>query len=1009
MDNIFADGGESNTSNRNMTAEEYADLVRRSHLADEAEFDHALHQFQASPKKRGNDAWALAFHLIQAGMLTRWQTKMLMQGRWRGFVLGKYRLLDRIGSGGMSSVYLAEHQLMRRRVAIKVLPPLQAEKDSRLNRFLAESRAVAQLDHPHIVRAYHLDVEFDRYYLVMEYIEGVNLQQLIEREGPLSFYKAAEYLRQAAKGLAHAHQAGLIHRDIKPANFLVDRTDTVKLLDLGLARSLDPNATSLTNDRNGKVLGTADYVAPEQVKDSHDVDERTDIYGLGCTMYFLLTGQPPFAEGNLAQKLAMHLYHQPANIREIRPDTPLALVRLCHKMMAKKREDRYQTAAEVQEVLEQWVKSQGNGEQAEEETHELGPDTSLGDSLLNLDDVPETELPEVVESSEHQQESEQEEHDEAEEQKQEKSAEKTAPRKVAAEAEDEASSTQAVKTAPPKRSKKSSKRRRRPSSKRKRPREFPEVLTLEETAEYLRLPADKIEGLAQQGKIPCQQILDQWRFHKKAIEQWLHEADFRSQTWMNIMPGRSPDSISLAMRPSITDNRLTLEDYLERLKTSGIYTEDQWQQVLQVARSLPSADPEDLGRALRNHELLTDYQSALLRQGKLTGLRYGDYLVLERVGSGGTAVVYRAKHQPTGQIVALKVMQQKDGQQNAEEASRFDREVRAVAKLNHPNIVMAYDAVYGEKEHYLVLEYVEGVNLDHRVRRGGPLPVAEAVEYILQAACGLQHAHSKHLVHRDIKPGNLLLDKNHTIKILDLGLVRFEQHLSSSASLDGSTTRLTKSETVLGTPDYMPPEQFADARQADNRADIYSLGCTMYFLLTGRSPFEYDSPTRTLKAHQTEPIPDLLKAAPNAPTGLQPVFEKMMAKEPRSRYQSMQEVIHDIERFVLPEIEEFHPDEPPKKSSKSRKSSSKAKEKPEQERGSLFWSTSTVGIGTGLIIGSLLGIFSWYGQIQVSVRMVNVVQQLVQPIDLPPELIVGGFGGAFCAAIGFMLAQLQGE
>src|SRR5437868_6334266 len=193
------------------------------------------------------DAKSTASLLVREGVLTGFQAEQLLEGKWRRFVIGKYRVLERIGSGGMSSVYLCEHKFMRRRAAVKVLPTSMAEDPAALERFYLEARAVAALDHPNIVRAYDVDQDDDLHFLVMEYVDGVSLQDLIRREGAMSPQRATEFIRQAAMGLQHAHDtAGLVHRDIKPGNLIVDKAGTVKILDLGLARFFHEENESIT-------------------------------------------------------------------------------------------------------------------------------------------------------------------------------------------------------------------------------------------------------------------------------------------------------------------------------------------------------------------------------------------------------------------------------------------------------------------------------------------------------------------------------------------------------------------------------------------------------------------------------------------------------------------------------------------------------------------------------------------------------------------------------------------
>ena len=339
----------------------FLDLLRRSGLVEKARLNAVLLELKAqSGGEPITDTDFVADRLVQSGLITRWQADKLLEGRHKGFFLGKYKLLDHLGTGGMSSVYLAEHVLMQRRVAIKVLPKNRVDDSSYLARFHREAQAAAALDHRNIVRAYDVDNDGNNHYLVMEYVDGRDLQRIVKEDGPLSCVAAAEYIRQAAEGLAHAHQAGLIHRDVKPANLLVDQKNVVKVLDLGLARFTDENKASLTVAFDENVLGTADYLAPEQALNSHGVDARADIYGLGCSLYFLLTGHPPFPGGTLPQRLMMHQKQPPPSIHVDRPDAPHDLVDICMKMIAKKPDQRYQSAAEVAQALARWLAHHGH-------------------------------------------------------------------------------------------------------------------------------------------------------------------------------------------------------------------------------------------------------------------------------------------------------------------------------------------------------------------------------------------------------------------------------------------------------------------------------------------------------------------------------------------------------------------------------------------------------------------------------------------------------------------------
>ena len=343
-----------------LNVETFVAVLKKSGLIEADRLQRLVTDYTA---KGGSpdDSPKLADFLVANGAITRWQSEKLLQGKHKGYFLGKYRLLSLLGKGGMSSVYLAEHVLMRRRCALKVLPTKRVNDSSYLARFHREAQAVASLDHPNIVRAYDVDHQVDRdseiHFLVMEYVEGYSLQELVQKQGVCGFCDAAEYIRQAALGLDHAHEAGMVHRDVKPGNLLVDPNGVVKVLDLGLARFFtgDETEDALTLRHDEKVLGTADYLAPEQALDSHMVDARADIYSLGCTMYFLLTGRPPFTDGTLTQRLMAHQTKTPPTIESLRPETPATLTAIVRKMMAKKAEERYATAKEAADALYHWI------------------------------------------------------------------------------------------------------------------------------------------------------------------------------------------------------------------------------------------------------------------------------------------------------------------------------------------------------------------------------------------------------------------------------------------------------------------------------------------------------------------------------------------------------------------------------------------------------------------------------------------------------------------------------
>ncbi len=339
-----------------MPVDSFLDLLRQSDLVVDSQMVALTAEFSGDGGK-WESARAVAAELVKRGVLTEWQADNLLQGKHRGFRLGPHRILMPLGKGGMSQVYLAEHIMMRRRCAIKVLPSKYQEDPDLLSRFYLEARAIAALDHPHIVRAYDFNKAVlrgkDIHYLVMEYVEGQDLRRMVEEQGPLDCRKAADFIRQAAEGLAHAHAAGFVHRDIKPANLLVDPNGVLKILDLGLA--LEGQEAWETSEGQQSAVGTADYVAPEQVMDSRNVDGRADLYSLGYTFYFLLTGRRPFPKSTLVELLMAHRVENPEPISNLRPDVPMELTEIIDRMTAKNPDLRFQTANDVAERLQGWL------------------------------------------------------------------------------------------------------------------------------------------------------------------------------------------------------------------------------------------------------------------------------------------------------------------------------------------------------------------------------------------------------------------------------------------------------------------------------------------------------------------------------------------------------------------------------------------------------------------------------------------------------------------------------
>jgi serine/threonine protein kinase len=354
-------------------------------------------------------------------------------------------------------------------------------------------------------------------------------------------------------------------------------------------------------------------------------------------------------------------------------------------------------------------------------------------------------------------------------------------------------------------------------------------------------------------------------------------------------PGRT-DRASIEQQPWRPGfMRPSLDQFCSDLAESGFLTPADIREVIESlpAERKPREAPELIRELVRLHKL-TIYQAQQIYQGNARRLQLGNYTVLDKIGQGGMGVVLKAEHRRMRRVVALKVIRPREFE-SPSALKRFHREVETAAQLIHPNIVTAFDADEAQGTHFLVMEYVDGTDLSTLVKINGPLPVATAMLCICQAARGLDYAHGKGIIHRDIKPRNLLLDRKGNVKILDMGLARVE----TSSGLDQAD--LTGSGQIMGTIDYMAPEQAVNPKHADQRADIYSLGITLWYLLTGKLPFTGETVLEKLVAHREQPIPSLSAARRGVARELDAIFRRMVGKKPHQRYASMVDLLADLE------------------------------------------------------------------------------------------------------------------
>lgn len=328
------------------------DTLRRLRLLDPTH----LNEMSSWPSGAFVQPYSLSRELMRRGWLTVYQVNKLHQGLGRELCVGRHRILDQLGEGGAGHVYKAWDTELKRLVALKVVREELHGNTEALGRFRREIAAAMKLRHPNIVEAVDANEKDGTLYLAMEFIQGNDLNRVVKLCGRLPSEMASRYLQQAAQGLQHAHEHKLVHRDIKPANLLVaNETDSIKILDMGLSRtSLPSNALGASLDKltmDGSVLGSPDFMSPEQARQPSGVDIRADIYSLGCTGYFLLTGQVPFPGNSLLVKLQQHFEKEPIPIEQLAPDVPAALCAVVRKMMAKKADQRYRIPAEVAAAL----------------------------------------------------------------------------------------------------------------------------------------------------------------------------------------------------------------------------------------------------------------------------------------------------------------------------------------------------------------------------------------------------------------------------------------------------------------------------------------------------------------------------------------------------------------------------------------------------------------------------------------------------------------------------------
>ena len=351
--------------------------------------------------------------------------------------------------------------------------------------------------------------------------------------------------------------------------------------------------------------------------------------------------------------------------------------------------------------------------------------------------------------------------------------------------------------------------------------------------------------------------------------------------------------------PAEVREPVAIEGFIAGMKRCGLFTAEEVDSLL---AGLEASSSVELAQELQQRGHLTRFQAKVLLSGRKRRLVLGNYDILKKLGQGGMGSVFKARHRRLGRVVCVKVMNSA-GRRSPDMLERFQNEARTVASLSHPNFVVAHDANEADGIPFLVMEYIEGNDLARHVSIAGPLPVDFALKIVHQAAAALQYAHDQGITHRDIKPHNIVVTREDDtsdlhVTILDLGLARIDTLLEESPD-SSSAAAMTRTGVIMGTVDYMSPEQAIRSRDADNRSDIYSLGCTLHFLLTGLPVYTGDTLMARLVEHRESLIPSLEERVPGTPSGLDAIFHQMLAKKPEDRYQSMQDLVTDLDALMI--------------------------------------------------------------------------------------------------------------
>src|SRR5262245_3094852 len=836
--------------------------------------------------------------------------------------LGKYEVVGLIGEGGFGVVYEARDPFIRRRVAIKACTARDGELR---NRFYREAQIAGNLQHKNIVTVHDFGLENDVPYLVQEYLSGEDLHDKIRRGDAIPPLTKLNYLVQIAEGLEFAHEAGVIHRDIKPSNVRILENGRVKIMDFGIAR-LAAADSKFTKAR--MAMGTQGYMSPEQLE-GQEVDQRSDVFSYGVLAYELLTYRKPFEADSFQALFYQILNKTPTPIRELWPECPRSVARFVETCLQKRREDRFSGFAELLKHL-QVARGDTGASGAPTPPPESAPlgiadpaPAVTGHASAPAGGHPPTPIPTALGALE-----------ERVRQAMERGDMTTAELEVTlARKKHAADKAFAAVTEPLLR-----------SIREARETKEEEVLRPERAAALvLRARQQRDQGALENALLASQAALE------------LTPADPVAMT----LHAELADTISREQRrqAALQEAGAALEkDDLERasrLAHEALDLGPQDSQALELQRRVEQAEHEvsrKRGRARR----LVEEAGATLQQGdaqraqlalneavslwpevpeaadlrelieaalvrasqapsgggsplisatakgpprgqaekavgelRIESLFARRYRIKGKLGQGGMGTVYRALDQTLEVPVALKVINTRLAR-DKQMLDRLKREVVLARKIAHPSVCRMHDIGEADGLHYVSMELVEGSDLSEVIRKAQRLHPDQAVEIALQVLDGLREAHRAGVIHRDLKPQNIMLGTDGRPHIMDFGI-----------SVSADVQRLTQKGVVVGTPDYMSPEQ-ALGSKVDHRADIYAMGVILFRMLTGRMPFEGKTPEAVMVAHFTAPPPRASEVMPGVPPALDAVIEKALAKKPEDRFSSAQEMEGVLKALAAP-------------------------------------------------------------------------------------------------------------